>query len=1492
MSKAKRKGLEFSINQIGNALFAFEDLIGSTSKPNSARLDFENNYIRLRGSTIFNDYDLSKKDPLNISSSEFNTFDSFETSDLALQGGEIIVKNEITNFTNYSTWNPSRYSPPSPEGWLVYDYNAWSNYIPKYNSSGIANTNLLIYDIYGEPNSGLARTSYDYPVRFTGFGNTYERVPLFEFASWVSVPNFGGTTSDEINIIIPKSYFGGAYNIDPYTNAPIDMLIMSHSNLKSTSIDDPITFAGTMGTKGVSDVLDILAYRVSETDLNGTLTNNNSDCYKFDINLPIGYTWSEADYRHFVFYWGSFDEHIESLKKKYSRSENTIDVHYGINLNSVHFIYPKKNFFLKNITNSFQFDKTGVNDNNIYLYNKNNYLNTYKESYFNSVKQPFRYKLNENIKGSSIGKTNSLIGFRNLKSQEYIAFIIACKNDGFIYDDPKIDLEIFYSFPFSIESIPQNWNDLDFYPDIPENYIEIAKIVAKNSEINRDTPIFLNNSSYVKNDLTIVHIDMVPENVLKKSIAIPDISLFFSNSFKELSEKIRKKDYSNFFSFIGQKLNARFLRYNLNNIRIANQFIAFSSEEYKTLHALSKLPYDELLQNDNEPKSIQCNINGANLISNFSRIPPCLNFAGFNSTSLYFNNLKFNTNAEFEIYLEKNIDEIDDKLDNNRGLEKDYSFRIKFSNSSNEFTVKDLFVNASKYFLNDYEYLDRKNKNLSLDGYFNSTNIEDISEFKLNSYAGVIPDLKLEEYRSITNKYNSPNNLDRITIEDFEANLVSQNPLITKDQIINEKFGFGITDAFYEVDLSKPSDFYNSIVDLGITITNYRENKNIHWVNNTQNQSKVIELSEIQPAINIKDLRYDSFIISKSGFATTDNSINILENINNQRILSSTGSTINKTIRLGSHEINSNKVAFKIINDQKQKIKSFKIKLKKTSDYINKNASIKSFIYSDINNSPNEVLATGSSIYLKDIAESFEDFYFEIDYNFYPNKIYWIVLDIPQLPPVYDPYVKGLINLNDQVVTGAYDNKTNSTPDFTRYLIGAELGFGSTVGTAISNWYTISSIGSSSSMTIASTGQTLSNQLYSIRYKFELGIEEASLSGAPSNLSIYNSATGWSSYSGTPYIQFYKPEQDIYASFNRDFTKSNLILPPPNKFREKDTNKVDDYWSFNCKQFFNDQKLFIYPRSLYLKKIEVVGSGTSNSNLITIDQANYNDSIMVGLGLSNSNFYGAGTSITNIIYDSSNLKYNLYLSSVLTSTFTNSVVGIGTDFNTYIKRANDIHIILKYNKFSGIATTQITLPKNPTWLSYWYKSNKFNYKTLNKNEIADLVGASYDLNINNFYIDNSEYMVGYSIGDFYVKSGVGLTFDFRFYSSGGLKVFLNDNSIPVINNWTNTSSMIGYTFNASIASTSEKIKLEIQYNNSQLKSGSGQTIIAQWKSSTGSTWANIDDSFYSDFEIQPIQIDSDDIQSIQFMYCGKTNDLFNQPNLGSPINDRLIIRSK
>ena len=1482
MSTAKRKGIIFAGNQIGNAKKALKNLMGNTFSGKTIRLVFENNFIKIRGSSIFHDYDLNKKSSFGNTSSEFNTFNALDVSDFVMQGGSVAVHKRLSGFGISSIWDPDIVSPPSLEGWNIYDYNAFSNYIPKYNSSGTANTNYIIYNTLSEPGTGSSRANYSYPIRYTG--TTYSRVPLFNFARWVSVFNSTGSNKTECRIVIPKKYFDGSENINPYTNTPIDLAIYSHRRLVTTNLSDN-TINSLMGIVGVSDTLVKLAYEISECDLNGN-SSRIRDHYLIKIILPAGLTWSDNLYFHFVLYWGTRDTYFLDSYPVYF--PGTSISFYPNSLDSNWYIFATKSFFNKNITCGIGFSKTGVNDTNVYLFNTNRTNNIYREGVYYDIKNPFRYKVNDDIIGS-IGSTGTILGSKLLSFEDYIGIRVVSKNSGLYYDEPNIDFELIVGEPFPYTEAPDSWEDCIYYPEVPEGYNLIANIIAQypanGNSFAKDYILY----DGLENDRAIIYIELFADNSLISPQSDENITKYFIDTFIRLSAKLRQDEYNRLFNNLARRIISRYSRYDISKIKNEGHFNSFGSLEKISLHNLLKSPKDSLLISESEPFAIQFNNDASEVINSFGGEIPSTVIAGFNGTSLYNNKTLLTSDTNFEVYLDKvNSTDLDTLTESMNGLDKDYTFRIKFKNSKNEYSVKDLFLNASTYFLTDSDYQYRIDNNLSTVGYYKSSTLNSISDFAINGYVAVIPDIKPERFVDIDFKQNYPINSSRITEIEFENNLLLQNSSITKDEIINAKSGFAITDSFYIVDSSKPNNLFETITELGFSVANYTLNQNYFWINNTEHLYGNDLLDKISPVTNILSLRSDSFIIAKSGFFTTDNSVNYIENIKDQGILASTGSSINQNSFNGMQSITSKYIATRIHCEQNQEVKSFRVKIRNTSDYTNQNSIIKAYLYSDKNNLPDEILCTGSSIFVKNVTNITSDYYFDLYYKFFENKNYWLVLFTDTLPLIYDPYISGLVNISNSNVTGIYDKNNNTYANFSRYKVNAELGIGSTNGSNINTWYPIVAIGSSTSMTVSGSAITSNKQNYSIRYKYELGIKENSAIGASTNLAI-KASTGWTSYEGTAFIEFFQPDVELYGSFNRDFSSSNLTLPPPNRYREQTNYKVDGHWNFNCNNVNDD--LYIYPRSLSLKKESIISSGVGSSNIVSIGATNFSTKLLVGLGVSADSKISAGTSITNIVYNSTDNIYNLHLSSNLLASFSNSRVGFGTNYSTFIGRANDIYVNVNYYKNGGFATTTLTLAASPTWITNWYKRAKYNYNFLDKNISSDSITSTYDLDFQNYSIDSQySYLNGYAIGDFFAKSSIGTTLDFKFLSSYGVRVYMNSNSTPIIDNW-KSSSATGVTFSHTLNSPGERVVFEVQFNNFKNLSGTGQTLIGFWKVSGTYDWQNIDDSFYQTPSIDPILIDTD-IERLSLIYVGKTLSEINNANFGSSPGDRIVLRSK
>jgi hypothetical protein len=324
-------------------------------------------------------------------------------------------------------------------------------------------------------------------------------------------------------------------------------------------------------------------------------------------------------------------------------------------------------------------------------------------------------------------------------------------------------------------------------------------------------------------------------------------------------------------------------------------------------------------------------------------------------------------------------------------------------------------------------------------------------------------------------------------------------------------------------------------------------------------------------------------------------------------------------------------------------------------------------------------------------------------------------------------------------------------------------------------------------MTISESAGTSTNQNYVIKYDLRLQIQE-SASPTATNIAFYDGYS-WTSSTGTPYVIFYGLDDEIYAAFNRDFNNSSLVLPEPNKTRANNTDYyVDEFWSINNQELFTPSQLYIYPRSFVSRVTAIGATGTSGTNLLYMPEENFDASVMVGIAVT-SNVITSGTAITNLIYDSINNNYKIYLSSNLSGSANTHY--FGDNLNRYIKRANDIHLYLKYFVNNQLQTTYVKLDKSPTWIAQWYSKSSWNYLELDSNDMSNITSAHYNINFDNFSgLGQTNYFNGYAIGDFTTQSSLGSTFDFKVTTNGGIKLYINNEEKPYISNWKNKTSML------------------------------------------------------------------------------------------------------
>lgn len=1449
MSEITRKGLELIINSIGRAKDDYISKIGDTSKKRAALLDTEKLVVKLRGSSIFHDYDFCQKDPVT-GSSVLPTFDVLDNVGFGIQGGQITSDPKIGTFKTTSNFDPTLNSPPSLEGWMYYDYNAWSNYIPAYNSSGIANTNFVIYGT--EPNSGSARTNYSYPVKYAG---SYSRVPLFQCARYISIKN--GTFSPsrtEFHLIINKKYFDGVQLIDPLNNTPLDLGIYYHPSLFTYNLSDIL-----IGSISPGESLIPLPFNITECNQVGSATSTAKDHYFLKIKYPASITnnvWS-----HLVFYYGSHDFYFNTGYPTYSSGiAATFDY---TSLNSSLVINPKKSFFKNDFNNYLKFDKTGINDSNVYLFSSNKTHHNFIDGEYSEPINPFRYILNETINNSSnIAENNSLLDYAYPEAFEFIAVSLATRNSGVLSENPIDDIVVYYTNPISYDLIPNDWSEFEFYPEVPSDYDTICKIILQYPDnFSSGTCRINSNNQQILNNCSISYIEMVADNFAKPVLGDTDIAAYIFAPFYSVLENLRNSKASIAFDTISYSMSPYAAGMNVNNFQNINQFSDDTQNLYKLFHNILKKPINDLLKNTSEPFGIQLDTKALQQTSDWSILSPSTNIATLYSDELKNNKIVLPIDSEFEIYQEESYlcEAINPNLSGNK-VGQDYTFRLIFETSDENYLIKDLFVNNSTFFLTDQEYQNRLNKNLSMIGYYKQSTLTNIDAYRLYGYAGVIPDLSMAESRLIETKVVNP----------IDSTITSED---------------------YTVNLNKYSNKFSTIKDLGVSVSQYSYSAEPYWINNSNTLIGCSNKSSVITPEALSDIVADSFTIASFGYDTTDGSINYIENICDYRNTVDLTSSLNQLTYAGVQNISDSKFAIKITPSINTSIKSFKIKLLKTTNISNQYSYVECQLWNDLSGLPDAKIITGSKVYLDNIANIIADYEFDLFYDLKANNTYWLIFSFNKLASFYDSNTTGLVDVAGTAVTGVYDYTLQTYTNFIKYNINSSIGFGSTNPSFISNWYTINGIGSSFNMTIDDTGTTLSKQNYTIKHKLQLGIKESSIGViTPYNLATYNSVDGWSLVKGTAYIEFFVPTLEVLGAFNRTISGYDTLLPPPNTMREDPPSyQVDGYWSYTCKTLDTPSKLSIYPRSIYLTKKTVLTNGYIGNNYLIIGRDDFPDGVMVGMSAvdsSNYNHIPINTVITKITYDDMLSQYTVYMSSNILANFPSEIITFGQDEYIYLKRSHDIHLMVRYYKQGNLYTKYILLEKAANWTTKWYQKTSVNYSIIDEGVESDIISTTSNLTFSNYDVNGqTEYINGVASGIFCPQNTLsGNTYTFRIQCSGGYRLYLNGSDTPEtsFNNWTNSSlatstGSITVTnpieFRLEFCHTTGSQYLSFQYNN-------------------GSGYKDIDATFYQDPQPDSTLIDDEPIERLAYLVVGKTFEEINTTTHGAPPGDRLVFRNK
>lgn len=1566
MSSTTRKGLEVLTNTIGKAKNYVRNAFGNSVDRRGFNLEAETVLTRIKTSNNFHDYDLAGKSTDGFSEPDYLTFDLNDPIGFGIQGGEVFIKSNLsTPFPIYSSgvWNPSYDGPPSLEGWGIWLYNGWGNYIPPTLYTNPRTTNTTIYAPYGGENTvgtaftaqvNTARASLTTSSRYTGSytlpvtSGNYETVPKFENARWISLRNTYGATitkdggltevgnpsslSKQIKLKLHQNVLTGFQLLDPKKNEPRDIKLYYHNNLVQnyTSSWQAITQPTAYSQLTALD-FKIYPYNAFNDDtLNFDMSVDFEDYWILEINLPASssFSWTSNYWWHIAIYWNSQDDltvnsytNYNSSLISYDMDDIAIDADDGsVDVaNSNLILWNKKSFFKQTIPNYLNYELTGVYDNNVYLYSQNKTLFDFKDGEYSDPQAPIRYLLENLVPASDFGDEGSLVGYAEVKSNQLLPILVCTENSGANFETPKATYKILAGTAFDRETL-DSYENFNNWPIVPETYDCLFKcLLSKPSEevyglVQSENLIGLSkrileadginfNFLNVLNTSSIVYLEKVAVNFAKFGIQDQDVLETLLPQFYKTVLFTRNSTYTDLFNNLARQIIPESARLVVSRI---DELLTIGSSDPGNLqtliHYLLKKPSSTLLKNpDYEPRGLQFSFDGNEVVADFAVQSPSVNLAALTSDHLRNYNVKVPVSSNFEVYQELSLlcEAIDPNVSGDKiGL--DYTFKLKLQDSNKNILHKDLYLNASKFFLSDDEYNTRVNKGLSVVGYYKlgtqdeqnakaEGTLETIPDYRLYGYAGCIPDLKMQESRPIKTRVVGSDKQDGQTREQFIASLPPGTDI---DEALANYEG-----EFITIDLNQYPEKWVALKEIAMSTSKFSFDTNPYWQVNYyaliggDGKSQGLQNADDYYPYTSGDVKADSFTIATSGLNITDESIQVIENIYNQQASLGSSYGLNQTTSSIGLTISQPVFAVKISPVLDSSSQSFKLRMSNTIPFLNTGLlNVDLYSSTSTGNTPDKFIKGGTGISLTSIKPTISEFSFGLGANLSANKNYWLVFNSNQEFRPYTTTTAGTASCSGTSVTG-------TSTSFTNYFKNSQIGFGSTVPEDISTWYTISSINSDTSLTLTSSAGSIGSTSYIIKHQFTLW----GASTGSSTIAQQNKDKSWSNISGRPYLVFFQPSAEIFGAFNRTDYSVDSNLPPPNRQREKaPVYNLESYTSFTSKTISPPQILQLYPRAFYggLTK-ETTGTVSVSTTSVT---ASGNSSFLLFQGQDIQIGFGSRNHIEiTTWYDVASIDSASSL-TLSTSAPTASNVQYAIRFKpewNWAKYSKDIYVYIKYYAKNTLKENFITLNKSPFWQTWWFKATSDTIDDINQSielqKSSDDTIVTSGLNFNGYVVnETSEYLQAKSKGVF--KPETSDSYDFRFYSSYGIKVFVNESTTPTISNITNTDSTYANTFTLSLLSD-EFLTLEVLHTHKTDLLNSiahPQLLKGEWKLSSDSTWNNIDSTFYQDATPAPVNIDPDGepIDKIVFLTVGKTLEEISTPTHGAPPGDRIVFRSK
>lgn len=969
---------------LGKARNALLNNFGDTNKHSGALLRMESALCRLRQATIFHDFDGS--DALLA----YNTDDPVQ---FGVVDGILEESNhDAPEFEEpgMATWCPKYYGPPSPEGWGIWYYNAWSSWDVEPQSGNTEGSN------YND------RLTFTRPQRWDGAA--HQDVPYFKHARWVSLFNETSVTINPgtwVSFTVPIDKFDGCMLIDAATDIPLDLRVCAYDELVQTKTGSNWNSA-TLPSYGDQPL--VLDMEVSK----------GADVYEINIRVPANVTtWVNNSYWHIVVYWGTHEELSLEPVSGISGSPTIVSI-------DAIKIWTRKNFFRKDVGVQFGWALDSIYSTSSYLKAKNRTHFQFYDGEYSNPPVPNLYLLQDWEAATPVGHTGALTGYlRDIRKGAACCIRLMGRPQKSEYESPDVAPLLSVGPEVTAEFWPENWDECPYFPPLVDGYETLGRIVVVRAPGSLYDIVDQRNASFRTLLAEVSDVDDANEDETASlnchfyiAWMSQDVVSFARPPIKD-PDAIERLLFALYSSLLELRLYAidtpiSSLAYGLlppgtylpntiltgiSNLRNEN------STSSKAFRAALKTPINIELIPENGYQSFEFNSNERRIISDIATKPPSTVMARLDANLLSTTGEVLDVANTFEVFVDESdqcdaitLDSSADRITN------DYTLRLKLQDFDENKFEKDLYITASKYYLSDNEFNERIANGLSTLGYFKKSTLSHMQEFRLHGYAGVIPDLTMRDYRIINTRVVSPDDETLVTEEQFRKNLENQG--YSQEQIDDAVSDFIDNGGqFLVIDLRQYDNKFVKLDEIGVCVSKLSSYDSPYWVNNLNGLFGFNEGSTTEEPVEPEVARGDSFTIAPSGLDPS-----VLESYGNQ-VLATEDPNLDRTSNTG-HETPIVLPAFatKIVTSTKSGISGFKLRLKKSSydgKFTNSpNAGLRASLYSSVDGLPGDLIATGGTVEFDSISDiEFTEKSFFLNHNFAQSKVYWFVIEPTEAMP-------------------------------------------------------------------------------------------------------------------------------------------------------------------------------------------------------------------------------------------------------------------------------------------------------------------------------------------------------------------------------------------------------------------------------------------------------------------------------------------------------------